>query len=172
MSRPRGTNRFNPRPREGATGGTITSLTLMPVSIHAPVKGRRTRWWRWRPITGFNPRPREGATYRQAFVPQLLKSFNPRPREGATASRPGRISTRTNWQPGSFNPRPREGATRYTYGALFGNSVSIHAPVKGRHPAGHFNFPEDRVSIHAPVKGRRDDDTLDSTIDPFQSTPP
>ena len=35
-----GRARFNPRPREGATGGLARALLQGHVSIHAPVKGR------------------------------------------------------------------------------------------------------------------------------------
>ena len=33
---------FNPRPREGATADPLTDINAAKVSIHAPVKGRRT----------------------------------------------------------------------------------------------------------------------------------
>ena len=54
------------------------------VSIHAPVKGRRTSCTGRRGNRGFNPRPREGATPMERQNQRRPPSFNPRPREGAT----------------------------------------------------------------------------------------
>ena len=58
-------DRFNPRPREGATRHKVVIPHLGDVSIHAPVKGRHLIVTPWRSIVGFNPRPREGATFVQ-----------------------------------------------------------------------------------------------------------
>ena len=55
-------NRFNPRPREGATTKKPNQRRLSRVSIHAPVKGRPICPVFSMARDGFNPRPREGAT--------------------------------------------------------------------------------------------------------------
>ena len=159
----------------------------------------------------FNPRPREGATLtrginrrphlrfqstpprrgdRDAAAPNCPGNrFNPRPREGATsAARP------PDSFPGCFNPRPREGATWCGTSYADINSVSIHAPAKGRRVTEEalddmLRFqstpprrgdrrrsaqaaPAKVVSIHAPAKGRREPAVAAGDLVRFQSTPP
>ena len=107
----------------------------------------------------------------QVFYIRSYYGFNPRSREGATSA------GNTNFvEIVSFNPRSREGATFIDFGIYDLNDVSIHAPVKERHPPATvllvllfsfnprsregatifkiFNWSGFRVSIHAPVKER------------------
>ena len=103
---------FNPRPREGATGGDGSSCYSYSVSIHAPVKGRL----RWNVRTnavhrvsihapvkgrrGDSGLHRKGSVSIHApvkgrplakMVHIFLNRFNPRPREGATLQRLQRV---------------------------------------------------------------------------------
>ena len=77
--------RFNPRPREGATGGLEQFRQVFHVSIHAPVKGRPDELmavYRGETVSIHAPvKGRRGGNLRQG----LVRGFNPRPREGATA---------------------------------------------------------------------------------------
>ena len=101
---------------------------VAPVSIHAPVKGRR------------QPDGRRPA-WPGVSIHAPVKG---RPCWGSGGSRWCR----------RFNSRPCEGATRL-YRQIFGRiGVSIHAPVKGRQRDGAAVWRHHLVSIHAPVKGR------------------
>ena len=52
---------FNPRPREGDDDHESSESTMIHgVSIHVPVKGRRTKTFTGTCPRCFNPRPREG----------------------------------------------------------------------------------------------------------------
>ena len=97
---------FNPRSREGATSVSKVFAELKRVSIHAPVRERRTGRNTITYYASFNPRSREGATVVALVYSTLLQGVNPRSREGATTR--SRAWTRLTT---SFNPRSREGAT-------------------------------------------------------------
>jgi len=166
--------RFNPRPREGATGAGGQCRANKKVSIHAPAKGRHlARVANAEPTKSFNPRPREGATRPPGSFSRRCSRFNPRPREGATPL--SAVVTCFWW---SFNPRPREGAT-FSFDALVqilglfqstpprrGDVHPSHAlaydsgfqstpPRRGDGRVVMQKMRERMVSIHAPAKGRR-----------------
>ena len=164
--------RFNPRPREGATGEFTAPCPFHQVSIHAPARGRRQPEDNpvSRPVFQSTP-PRGGdrGKYTRWARP---RGFNPRPREGATPANPGSPAP-----PFCFNPRPREGATIRAMAVADLFCVSIHAPARGRPFDGStttllitFQSTPPRggdrrrrwprpgrgaVSIHAPARGRR-----------------
>ncbi|ABC21636.1 hypothetical protein Rru_A0835 [Rhodospirillum rubrum ATCC 11170] len=69
-------------PVKGATRREVSRDWPLDVSIHAPVKGA-TRPRRPRPrSTRFDPRPREGGDIRISFIVIVFSCFDPRPREG------------------------------------------------------------------------------------------
>jgi len=72
-------------PRRGDWEILTEDLEFLPVSIHAPAKGRHLALQDLQcGIFRFNPRPREGATAAQQRGARPGPGFNPRPREGAT----------------------------------------------------------------------------------------
>ena len=79
------------------------------VSIHAPVKERRSSVLAYESYMRFNSRSREGATN---YVKRLVftSSFNSRSREGATLN----VGKRAQHFQG-FNSRSREGATEIAF---------------------------------------------------------
>ena len=123
-----GNGRFNPRPRAGATSGAELALgeTMFQstpprggdavncdirddgvVSIHAPARGR----------------PDHQCSLLTAIC------FNPRPRAGATS-----VTTSRTRQP-LFQSTPPRGGDLYCRAELRPQSVSIHAPARGRRSA-------------------------------------
>ena len=76
---------FNSRSREGATQSIEIRYASTRVSIHAPVRERRSRRAKAVPMSvRFNSRSREGAT-ETAFCQAYGRRFNSRSREGATS---------------------------------------------------------------------------------------
>ena len=98
---------FNPRPRVGATVDLWGVLTVVRVSIRAPVWGRRLENLRACSHAEFQSAPPCGGD-----------------RTGGQVAVPNR----------SFNPRPRVGATGNRVWSDEGAAVSIRAPVWGRRP--------------------------------------
>ena len=117
--------RFNSRSREGATFVYSVLELCNLVSIHAPVRERRTD---------------------KNMIPSKV-SFNSRSREGAT------LSLKLFIQLFRFNSRSREGATLGIVNQIPIKSVSIHAPVRERHKGAPMVIGL-HVSIHAPVRER------------------
>ena len=119
----------------------------LPVSIHAPVRVRRSNWPFLMEVLCFNSRTREGATkYRRLKNQSELFQF----------THPwGCDKVRGNFKTSTvcFNSRTREGATFLNSNRILNNNVSIHAPVRVRlyviSGRGKRN-----VSIHAPVRVR------------------
>ncbi len=119
--------RFNPRPREGATGLRGSWFHLIKVSIHAPAKGRPLTSRLINLVREFQSTPpRRGDTLRC-----LVRGRSPR-----FQSTPPRRGDFGLWvwvmAGGGFNPRPREGATGRHRPVPSPRVVSIHAPAKGR----------------------------------------
>ena len=96
---------FNPRPHTGATIPWTKILPWMPISIHAPIRGRRGSNGNLLQFIHFNPRPHTGATV-FIFHPPCPSSY--------------------------FNPRPHTGATVQRIMAWGSSGISIHAPIRGR----------------------------------------
>ena len=119
---------FNSRPREGATPRHYAGGLLRPVvSTHAPARGR------------LSMRPHPGN----------LRGFNSRPREGATAPRTGsRTASRFQLTP------PRGGDVQCLICADIPQTVSTHAPARGRLSLPSGQGIRRRVSTHAPARGR------------------
>ena len=141
-------------------------MAYMIVSIHAPVRVRRTYRRAFLAEGSFNPRTREGATrYCRGVINDCMVSIHApvrvRPSKGIRLySRPG------------FNPRTREGATSSRLNDFYLGGVSIHAPVRVRlSPLGQeHGSPE--VSIHAPVRVRQFIAYGVLEMEEFQSTHP
>ena len=102
-------------------------MTVLTVSIHAPVKARRRRGARG---------PRPGGVSIHAPV------------------KARRLASRLTAFGGRFNPRAREGATNAQHRTSLKLQVSIHAPVKARREVEVQDLVGGDVSIHAPVKAR------------------
>ena len=66
---------FNPRAREGATISFWRLDIIVIVSIHAPVRARRSECRSNWPLLRFNPRAREGATKCLAHFHNLILVF-------------------------------------------------------------------------------------------------
>ena len=116
---------------------------------------------------GFNPRPREGATVPSSFRPWAPSSFNPRPREGATD-----VCGASLLDEMFQSTPPRGGDHRDDACIREMETVSIHAPARGRRRAHRCPLQWRRVSIHAPARGRLPDWLRLSPPPMFQSTPP
>ncbi len=71
-----------------------------------------------------------------------------------------------------FNPRPLAGATVEVERAEWADGISIHAPLRGRHPSNDLSVSPGTISIHAPLRGRRMSPPAMATVRLFQSTPP
>ncbi len=121
---------FNPRARAWARLPSRSRTSpRIDVSIHAPVRGRDRLHSPARPLS---------------------RSFNPRARAWARRL----LTTKTTRQSTFQSTRPCVGATVGYRSDCFGQSVSIHAPVRGRDLMRRRFCPKDIVSIHAPVRGR------------------
>ena len=119
---------FNPRSREGSDLLEGVILAVMPISIHAPVKGATGTAAGSRAEHGISIHaPVKGATYVSRIRARMAIHFNPRSREGsdqhllrqehvvdisihapvkgATFAYVKRLSDTSN-----FNPRSREGS--------------------------------------------------------------
>ena len=126
ISRLRWASCFNPRPREGATHGHAGRQHPDMVSIHAPAKGRLSGSDKLLAVPLFQSTPpRRGDCdlqhpwwHRDVSIHAPAKGR--RNHNGGHADR------------GGFNPRPREGATDGAVSRVRYASVSIHAPAKGR----------------------------------------
>ena len=122
---------FNPRTREGCDYTSHGSIkTILPISIHAPVKGATFARAIARGVTDYISihAPVKGATPQNWESCQRLLDFNPRTREGCD-------KTGTNTEQDDnrhFNPRTREGCDRrFWRHDRSSRNISIHAPVKG-----------------------------------------
>ena len=187
------------RPRRGATFHQFIQQHPLPVSIHAPPKGRDFMHHNpLHPGQCFNPRAPEGA--RQTAwrrYPATSPCFNPRAPEGARQLLKWRKRLPGCEPPQRFqSTRPRRGATQKGTRYVQQLFVSIHAPPKGRDycdinaitalfsfnpraPEGArqikspLPFLVEPVSIHAPPKGRDPQSSAPSTTSgKFQSTRP
>ena len=118
---------------------------LRPACVGTTHEGTRQHLQPYRPPGCFDPRPREGATSRASSSGSRSCRFDPRPREGATE-----------------DPRLQQQVI----------TVSIRAPVRGR----HWHLPMDAavnaVSIRAPVRGRQPTATAIRATKQFRSAPP
>ncbi len=74
----------------------------------------------------FQSTPPCGGRRRGMFACYAATGFNPRPRAGGDV-----VVCRLSPTRGRFNPRPRAGGDMPFWQDLDGNSVSIHAPVRG-----------------------------------------
>ena len=101
------------------------------------------------------------------MVSQPMAGFNPRPREGAT----GAIGLCHDRDTVSIHAPVKGRRDSYTY-ADGAPIVSIHAPVKGRPWKELAKVIAEFVSIHAPVKGRLEGNPAMLIWLGFQSTPP
>ena len=157
---------FNPRPLAGATAVVSFQLFQGRFQSTPPCGGDQWSYGHIRGNLYFNPRPLAGAT-------RCWKPGNNRPR--------------------NFNPRPLAGATAPGWPNTFYQSISIHAPLRGRLDArvsvleqrvfqstppcgGDGAVPgKDRerpISIHAPLRGRLPSLIAQCGTLRFQSTPP
>ena len=157
----------------GATFERTRRRAPVRVSIHAPVRGATSPWWRRTPIRRcFNPRARAGRDARTWTVIAALSSFQStrpcgaRHSDSAFAESHCCVSIHA----------PVRGATLLRPRCRVGSIVSIHAPVRGatgwrlppvswtnqfqstrpcgaRHTPTSHRRPQLLVSIHAPVRG-------------------
>ena len=98
---------FNPRSHKGATIENTDRYEDFWVSIHAPIRERRTRIRSETMYLGFNPRSHKGATWAQLVFQSQTSGFNPRSHKGATCYDTARLRAYI-----SFNPRSHKGATQ------------------------------------------------------------
>ena len=120
--------RFNPRPREGATGGLEQFRQVFHVSIHAPVKGRPDELmavYRGETVSIHAPvkgRLKNFGEYVSAAAVSIHAPVKGRPKSWPRLRSQRRVSIHApvkgrrggNLRQGlvrGFNPRPREGAT-------------------------------------------------------------
>ena len=148
------------------------------VSIHAPVKGRRSG------VTGryvrFNPRPRQGARHPDLFGPDHVVSIHAPVKGRHCGSRrasptvsihaPAKGATRPSTSSTAHDlfqsTPPRRGRPRH--GAADRRWFQSTPPRRGRRRAEPLRA-SDVVSIHAPAKGRPDRASRPQAM--FQSTP-
>ena len=118
------------------------------VSIHAPARGRTESWCNSPPPSAFQSTPPRGGERGASRRVPGADSFNPRPRAGANQQigRPSLSSL--------FQSTPPRGGEQARIIPSTGESVSIHAPARGRtSPVDHPSIGS-VVSIHAPARGR------------------
>ena len=119
---------FNPRPLAGATkiGGMVRKS--WHISIHAPLRGRRS--------THYSP-----VIIKDISIHAPLRGRLPRRRLCPRASR--------------FQSTPPCGGDMVTLNVSTVNVISIHAPLRGRQDSSEIynRFPV--ISIHAPLRGRQ-----------------
>ena len=136
---------FNPRPLAGATPSGLYSTAFQIISIHAPLRGRPLNSFISISELDFNPRPLAGATY-LCFCPSSVSVFQSTP--------------------------PCGGDIQCLDDVRIIDSISIHAPLRGRHLETDNPRKIADISIHAPLRGRQGQyfNILPFLI--FQSTPP
>ena len=201
---------FNPRPLAGATNGLwpgearrkfqstppcggdmqddIALRVKSGISIHAPLRGRRTCTGLFRTPGDFNPRPLAGATssIRSSSASSMISIHAPlrgRQPSGTRIFRRVRfqstppcggdrfLSAFSRPEP-YFNPRPLAGATAEAGVDLVDIMISIHAPLRGRPSGWVLTSSSIWISIHAPLRGRPPAVVSPSGTSTFQSTPP
>ncbi len=131
---------FQSTPPCGGDTADTFNVTLPPISIHAPLRGRPHGSRCHGTSEYFNPRPLAGATYYE-MKPIKDDVFQSTPPCGGDPSHSVAI-----FNAFYFNPRPLAGATK-GHGSLCQRlCISIHAPLRGRRPAArpghasrHFN---------------------------------
>ena len=141
---------FQSTPPCGGDPAVLAAVAALLISIHAPLRGRPGFHLPDTAPIHFNPRPLAGATVCSAFLNAINSNFNPRPLAGATVGiRPG------DRAPRDFNPRPLAGATQAFLCFIGFQSISIHAPLRGRLVQDATVSAFSAISIHAPLRGRR-----------------
>ena len=135
-------------PCGGDLGFSLTNWPRNWISIHAPLRGRRSKAIANTEFVAFQSTPPCGGDARFYWCSCRHKHFNPRPLAGATVA-PVPINVRGNisihaplrgrrfqWSRrplcNNFNPRPLAGATKQAFEEMFEVYISIHAPLRGR----------------------------------------
>ena len=149
---PSSPNRFqSTRPLRGATVWCNFLLTVMDISIHAPLAGRDLSDSR-NPARNihFNPRAPCGARLRWRFRLFRYRHFNPRAPCGARRLRRG---GRHGFL--YFNPRAPCGARRHG-DVRGGRGMAFQStrPLRGATPCCQGLQHDLQISIHAPLAGR------------------
>ena len=138
---------FNSRARKGRDFSNCTSLTIAPVSIHAPARGATPCSRQRFTMDCFNSRARKGRD-RCSIIPTLVyTSFNSRARKGRDRRRDTRKimamvsihapargatgQTTTKSAEDRFNSRARKGRDFQNFTFMATRNVSIHAPARG-----------------------------------------
>ena len=162
------------RPRRGATYKYCVVRKSIPVSIHAPPKGRDLNsLYLVEVCRCFNPRAPEGARLVPIIRPTIMDMFqSTRPRRGATNSSRPRSALwcvsihappkgRDQFVSAAlcvvvcFNPRAPEGARPLIFaGKASGELFQSTRPRRGATENAVDELPVSDVSIHAPPKGR------------------
>ena len=157
---------FNPRPLAGATPGTISRSAVPSISIHAPLRGRRDTMPMSISTEYFNPRPLAGATIFSPLSapPGIFQSTPPCGGDPSAASGSATAAAFQSTPPCGGDKRSKH------FGYLC--KISIHAPLRGRHPHWIMSVALVVISIHAPLRGRRFVVLTWGWTTTFQSTPP
>ena len=141
---------FNPRPHAGATVDKsvdnfpkgisihapmrgrpeqpVPSCSWVLISIHAPMRGRRIIDGSVHNARKFQSTPPCGGDYWLLFKIYSILNFNPRPHAGAT------VLSRKIFTVTSFQSTPPCGGDILGLPETAGEDISIHAPMRGRHP--------------------------------------
>ena len=141
------------------------------ISIHAPIRGRHLLVKPIPPFKVFQSTPPYGGDLQITKDLYRKSTFQSTPPYGGDQ---GRSSDILNWVKfqstppyggdsnkvfdgacgWNFNPRPHTGATPISQADPAVQSISIHAPIRGRLADHEGLVQEIYISIHAPIRGR------------------
>ena len=145
-----------------------TSVTDVPVSIHAPTKGATDQWNRQNeynlPFQSTLPRRERLNSLTTCFN---RFCFNPRSHEGSDLTR-----TTDHVARHSFNPRSHEGSDLSRVHRRGTDKVSIHAPTKGATLRTKMIGFEQRFQSTLPRRERPSRPVRNRRVQMFQSTLP
>ena len=141
---------FNPRPHTGATFCTNFLGCYIPISIHAPLRGRPLPTHFWIMQREFQSTPPCGGDHFTGKVGNSGGAFQSTPPCGGDST-----SLRLKRMQPDFNPRPLAGATYSGPWCGLSRSISIHAPLRGRRRKLVRWAERLQISIHAPLRGRQ-----------------
>ena len=159
--------RFQSTPPCGGDVVGFSDSRNFTISIHAPLRGRRSRVLGFQEFHDFNPRPLAGATGCR-FSLSWLSAIS------IHAPLRGRLFCLVQALDGlQFQSTPPCGGD-IAHDARFVNRVmiSIHAPLRGRPVDGNGGIVLPKISIHAPLRGRHQRGLFGISPLLFQSTPP
>ena len=158
---------FQSTPPYGGDVNTAEYGTAVPISIHAPIRGRLASFATVCGVELFQSTPPYGGDIFFLSHFRIWVNFNPRPHTGATCM--CHLKKVFVWISIHAPIRGRPSASLFNHCLM---SISIHAPIRGRPGIADLKYTVATISIHAPIRGRHCSPSRINSTSAFQSTPP